>query len=393
MRGEALRGAAIAGVLMLLGACSEVPEEEWSGTIEDRDGVVWINNPEADPGSEDQEPPFSLVLEQTFGAENEPVEELLSFITGVTVDQAGNVYVVDRSDNRLVAFAPDGEVLWKGGRAGQGPGEFENAQWVAWDGRDLLYVDNHGGSQIDTWSTAGEYIDSQGLSDFDIGQGYVVGLPDPNTIVLSSGSRTEGDGAFVHVFNITNEWRRTGQFFARGGRLADSPERAFWATVRVRVSGGSIWSGNRLQYELHEYGLDGRLQRVIARHHAPLIPTFVYRGTGFGFGAFEPPLWLSDKHGLVARHWLVGFEGVEDFKRRWDQYLASGNREEDIRSFASALDLIDTEGRVLGSLPIGGAFWDSIGTLEAVGLDGRIYTRVFEPFPHVRRYRVEIDES
>ena len=149
--------------------------------------------------------------------------------------------------------------------------------------------------------------------------------------------------------------------------------------------------GNRLRYELREYGLDGTLRRVIAREHPELIPSFVYRGTGFGLGSFEPPMWLSDEFGLVPRRWLVGVQDVEEIKRRWDQYLASRDPEDEPRSFESAIDLIDGEGRVLGSLPISGAFRESpMGRPELVGPDGRLYTIVSEPYPHVRRYRVEI---
>jgi hypothetical protein len=33
-----------------------------------------------------------------------------------------------------------------------------------------------------------------------------------------------------------------------------------------------------------------------------------------------------------------------------------------------------------------------IGSPRAIGPDGKLYTTVDDPFPHVRRYRVEIDE-
>jgi len=34
-----------------------------------------------------------------------------------------------------------------------------------------------------------------------------------------------------------------------------------------------------------------------------------------------------------------------------------------------------------------------IGSLRAVGPGGRLYTTIDGPFPQVRRYRVEIDET
>ena len=53
--------------------------------------------------------------------------------------------------------------------------------------------------------------------------------------------------------------------------------------------------------------------------------------------------------------------------------------------------LIDGEGRVLGSVRFPGAFWDTpMGRPAAIGPDGSLYTIVFEPYPHVRRYRVEL---
>ncbi len=83
--------SSIVVVLVLLGAVACSESRQWQGTIEERDGVAWINNPAADPGPEGAEPPFALVLEQTFGAEEEPADSLLSFIIGMAIDEAGNV--------------------------------------------------------------------------------------------------------------------------------------------------------------------------------------------------------------------------------------------------------------------------------------------------------------
>jgi hypothetical protein len=378
--------AVTVGALVLAAACRAPDDSAWSGTIEERDGVLWVHNPAADPGATS---PFTLELEQVFGAEEEPVEELLAFVAGIAVDDAGNVYVVDGGNDRLVAFDADGGLLWTGGRSGQGPGEFDGPNAVAWDGNDLLYVDNRGAGQIDTWRTTGEYVDSHGLSPFDIGQGWVVGLPDPDTLVLRSASRTAGDGAIVHVFDVSDDWRRSAEFFALGGRRSDGNQPARWSTTTVRVGHDAVWVGNQIRYEVREYGLDGTLRRVVAREHPPLIPPFEYRGTGFSNGGFGPPFWLNDGHGLIPRYWLAGVTDVEELKRQWDRYLASRDPDDRGRSYDAAIDLVDAEGRVLGSFPLDGAF-DAIGWPELVGPDGRLYTRVYEPYPHVRRYRVEL---
>jgi hypothetical protein len=62
----------------------------------------------------------------------------------------------------------------------------------------------------------------------------------------------------------------------------------------------------------------------------------------------------------------------------------------------STLDLFDAEGRLLASIrheaPLPDGSRPEIGSPRAIGPDGKLYTTVDDPFPHVRRYRIEIDE-
>lgn len=57
----------------------------------------------------------------------------------LTVDSKGNLFIVDRKQNHVVHFTPDGRVAGTFGRAGDGPGEFRSMtnSYVA---RDTLYV-------------------------------------------------------------------------------------------------------------------------------------------------------------------------------------------------------------------------------------------------------------
>jgi hypothetical protein len=58
---------------------------------------------------------------------NSPASADLLGVNGLDVDSRGNVYVADRS-SQLVVFSPQGTMLRKLGRKGQGPGEFD---WIA----------------------------------------------------------------------------------------------------------------------------------------------------------------------------------------------------------------------------------------------------------------------
>ena len=50
--------------------------------------------------------------------------ELFGEVSGIEVDAAGRLYVMDRMENRIRVYGPDGGFLTQAGREGAGPGEF-----------------------------------------------------------------------------------------------------------------------------------------------------------------------------------------------------------------------------------------------------------------------------
>lgn len=63
--------------------------------------------------------------------------------TGVATDGAGNIYVLDAMDFSLKKFGPDGRLLKKAGRKGQGPGEFMAPRLLACSGERLYATDQN----------------------------------------------------------------------------------------------------------------------------------------------------------------------------------------------------------------------------------------------------------
>ena len=82
--------AAVAAVLLIASGAHPPRARECRSRI--ADGVVWINDPAPDAESGEATPPFSLRLEQTFGAEEDPADELLAFVMGVAVDGQRRVH-------------------------------------------------------------------------------------------------------------------------------------------------------------------------------------------------------------------------------------------------------------------------------------------------------------
>ena len=70
---------------------------------------------------------------------NSPASADLMGVGALDVDSLGNIYVGDRS-GQLLVFAPDGNVLRKLGRKGQGPGEFDRIQTVRVLPGDSVYA-------------------------------------------------------------------------------------------------------------------------------------------------------------------------------------------------------------------------------------------------------------
>lgn len=58
--------------------------------------------------------------------------------------------------------------------------------------------------------------------------------------------------------------------------------------------------------------------------------------------------------------------------------------------YASALDLLVPSGRYIGSLTWEDRNTPPIGDLITVGPNGKLYTTTNDPYPQVRRYKVDV---
>ena len=58
----------------------------------------------------------------------------------MTLGPNGQIFVLDRSTDRIVVFSGDGEFVRSFGGSGEGPGEFRSPMALAWDGTGRLWV-------------------------------------------------------------------------------------------------------------------------------------------------------------------------------------------------------------------------------------------------------------
>lgn len=109
---------------------------------------------------------YALRDDLTIGGEEGEADTVLNRPFDLRVDGQGNIFVLDWGDVDIKVFSPDGRLLRKIGKKGQGPGEFDTpAQFVlAVDGRIFLLSGRQ--HQIVTLDGAGKYLSSFKVDGF-----------------------------------------------------------------------------------------------------------------------------------------------------------------------------------------------------------------------------------
>jgi len=382
-------------------------EGAWTGTIETRDGVVYVTNPSDGLWAARDPFPVRWELEQVFGVEAGDDDATLGVVSDLVVDDSGNVYVFDGQRDRLIAFDIAGGVRWAVGRQGQGPRDFDRVRGLAWDGGSSIYVANLDSSRLDRWDTSGTYIGSRPLADIATGRPELVGWLAPDKAVLIE-NRGREISSFVVVVRIGEAMERVAEvapdLFAGldlspprscvVGAVGDTSvgvARTTTCGTPVRVAGDSIFVGNHSEYALRAYAAGGALQRIVSRDVDYLLPPGSYSLQGrislfVLYSTVEAPLRLADGQWIVPTQWLAGVDDPSE--------VLQHAIESDVpppNPVMSAFDYFDREGRFLGSVLRNDENLRRIGQPEVVGPDGRIYTVVSDPFPQVRRFRIEID--
>ncbi len=142
------------------------------------------------PVGREERDPDAIVLVEDLVIGGEP-DSVFYSTPQIAVGDDGTIFVLDGNDSSIRAFGPDGRLLRKFGRAGQGPGEMEAGRGITIAGDQLLIADGLSRTRILAFTFDGEPVETQQTQrNFGL---HFHGLPD-GTFVESTGMRVE-DGS------------------------------------------------------------------------------------------------------------------------------------------------------------------------------------------------------
>jgi sugar lactone lactonase YvrE len=170
---------------------------------------------------------------------------------GLSVDPSGNVWVIDKTDNRIQKFNSKGEFLLKAGAKGKGDGQLESPWGIATDSSGNVWVADSGNNRIQKFNSNGEYVSKFG--SIGSGNGQFEGPralafdPSGNLWVLDSYNSR------IQKFNSKGEFLLKGGSYGSGnGQLSEEP---FGIATD---SSGNVWVADTLNQRLEQFDSEGR---------------------------------------------------------------------------------------------------------------------------------------
>ncbi len=179
-----------------------------------------------------------------------PEEAGITSPLGISFDRSGNLLVTDSSagDHKVVVLSPEGKLVRRIGKTGEGPGEFTFPNQAAADSKGRVYVSNGNVARVDIFGPDGGYVGplppGGGAKNFGLPRGIAVDHMDRLYVVDSINCVVQafdvsGDKP-AFLYSIGAEGDGNGQLRYPGGIAVDATGRVYVADrVNYRLQ---VWN-------------------------------------------------------------------------------------------------------------------------------------------------------
>ncbi len=359
----------ILGAILLAAACEKKTKQP---VVETADGVEIVHNPDTPvhPGK-------TVVLEEELVIRGEDEHgKIRLFRPGrFAVNQNGQIYIADPSDQAIKVFDADGKYVKTIGSKGGGPGEFQGII-------DLRFLPDGRFAALDFRSRRLSIFDENGefLTSFNgENSSFNILLTTDSSITCDVGVYGENRQLFVKSFNFSGkELLSIGEFTPVGLKILQKGKVSF--AIAVPYSPRSVFAGDQNRqwlyhclnnkYLIEVYDRSGKLFRKIERTYEP-VPYTEEEKSEFLADMKKNPnkvfFEMAKKLDLpkvktVTEHMLVDDQG--------NLWVGTHEEREENGTVVTAWDIFDSNG-----------YYDARVWLEfqpQIIRGGKVYTRVMD---------------
>ncbi len=371
--------AALAAAGFVVAAAVAAPDAgaEWSGTQEQREGVLHILNSDTP-----QLPPLKITLDEQWRIGTDDDDEFFGVISRVTTDSDGNVYALDSQLTEVRVYDADGNYLRTVGREGEGPGEFRNPNDMYLGLGDKIGVLQVFPGKVVQLSKDGDPLDNFRLPEVEGGGFQLVfnAMATRDRLVMA-GAQMAREGQeqmqVTYLKAFADDGTELVHFYdeARENRFGNMKyeESTFSNFQRRWTLGGDgrVYAALTFgEYVIHVWNADGTPDRVIRRDS--YVPASRNRETKKRFQRLYDGVtsWNPNSEFSVSDHHVaVGSLSVRGDGTLW--VLSGHGTYETPEGVAAAFDIYDSEGRFVRQAHLIGDFDP---TEDATFFrDGRLY--------------------
>jgi len=234
--------------------------------VETVDGVKLVHN--SGPGAWGKAAKVALEPVRTLGDVDTADENLAFYMpSAISVDGAGNLYVLDTGNHRVQKFGPDAKYLATYGRQGQGPGEFYYPAWLAVDAKGFIFVTDPNNQRIQVLTPDGK--DHKAIKGLEQGAGpvflgkngeLVTGAPRMRFMINNPGEKEKKDLGVPKLVRVLDLEGKTIREFGEPRDYGEELVNTGANEVLMAVdAAGQVYLAFTVQNRIEKYAADGRL--------------------------------------------------------------------------------------------------------------------------------------